>query len=393
MAKPKIGFVVQRCGREVNGGAEALCLAVAGLMKDLWEVEVITTCALHYMTWDNDYPAGLSDVEVVPVRRFSVDRPRDVTRFNRLSDRVRSSMPDVNPAECENWMRAQGPMSTSLFNYLEQTNAGYDAYFFFTYLYATSYFGLQFVHDKAILVPTAHDEWPIHLPIWDQWFGLPRMFVFNTPEEEQFLRTRFPSKKLEGKVIGVGVNVPASCSAVRFRKRYRLEGEYILYLGRIDESKGCGQLFDYFLRYKNNVRDNLKLVLIGRAVMDIPSHPSIIALGFLDHQTKYDALAGCSFLINPSPYESLSMVLLEAWSLNKPVLVSAKSDVLVGQCKRSNGGLWYGNYEEFEACVNYLMANEGHVAYSASRFVVENYTWDAIRMKYSQLLDQFCRQR
>ena len=59
-----------------------------------------------------------------------------------------------------------------------------------------------------------------------------------------------------------------------------------------------------------------------------------------------------SVLVMPSYYESLSMVALEAWALGKPVLANARCDVLLGQCLRSNAGLYYENAAEFAAALD-----------------------------------------
>src|SRR5947209_4773232 len=81
----RVAFVVQRSGSEVNGGAETLCLQIAQRMAEHWSTEVLTTCALDYMTWDNFYPEGVEQLGSTRVRRFPVDQPRDVDAFNKLS--------------------------------------------------------------------------------------------------------------------------------------------------------------------------------------------------------------------------------------------------------------------------------------------------------------------
>ena len=114
-----------------------------------------------------------------------------------------------------------------------------------------------------------------------------------------------------------------------------------MYVGRIDANKGCQELFDFFLRYLGASERDLELVLIGTAAMPIPAHPRIRHLGFVDDRDKFDVLAAAEMLVMPSYYESLSMVALEAWALGRPVLANARCDVLLGQCLRSNAGLYY----------------------------------------------------
>jgi glycosyltransferase involved in cell wall biosynthesis len=384
--KPKIAFVVQRCGKEVNGGAETHCLLMAQKMLEYWDVEILTTCALDYLTWENHYQAGPETIGRVIVKRFKVDYPRDLFLFNEYSKKLFSKLDSVTHEESEKWMYLQGPLSSGLLDYIDKNREHYDYFIFFTYLYATTYFGLPLVQKKALLVPTAHDERPIYLPLFKRLFDKPRAYLYNTNEEKRFLENKFGIQYIKNDVVGVGVVMPTSISEERFRSKYKITGPYMVYIGRINENKGCQELFDYFLEYKNEMNNSLKLLLIGRSSMAIPRNKDIIALGFVDEDTKYDALKGCELLVNPSSLESLSMVLLEAWSLNKPTLVSEKCAVMVSQSKRSNSGLWYADYYEFKECVNYILKNK-YVNKNAYKFVEENYSWGLIQQKYLKILE------
>ena len=149
----RVAFVVQRCGLEVNGGAELLCRMVAERLARHLKVEVLTTCALDYMTWENHYPPGEERMGELRIRRFPVERLRDVDSFNRLSESVRARKGKLSVADEEAWMREQGPWSPDLLEYLKANREEYGAFIFVTYLYATTYFGLPLVRDKALLVP------------------------------------------------------------------------------------------------------------------------------------------------------------------------------------------------------------------------------------------------
>ena len=379
----RVAFVVQRCGVEVNGGAEALCLAIAQRMARYWNVEILTTRAVDYVTWRDEFPAGIEIVGEVKIRRFSVAEPRDITQFNRCSDAlIAHSAPSL--PEQQQWMRAQGPWSPALFGFIGDNAAQYDAFIFFGYLYAQTYFGLPVVRNKAVLVPLAHDEWMIHLSLWTPFFDLPAGFVFNSEEELKFLRARFPTARLDGPILGVAIERPSGIDPARFRAAHGIEGPYLLYVGRIDPSKGCDTLFDYFLKHVEETGDPRKLVLLGRPAMGVPTHHQILSLGFVSEQMKWDALAGCDLLVMPSPYESLSMVLLEAWAVGKPVLVNGDCAVLKAQCRRSNGGVWYQGYDEFTAALSVL--GRGIVSNALGRqgfsFVKATYQWPSIEAGY-----------
>ena len=148
-------------------------------------------------------------------------------------------------------------------------------------------------------------------------------------------------------MVGVGSALPAALDPQGFRQRSGLAGAFMIYVGRIDENKGCRQLFDFFRRYRAETGSRLQLALIGKAVLEIPSDAGIVHLGFLSDEEKWNALAASELLVMPSRLESLSMVTLEAWWAERPVLVNGKCEVLRGQSRRANAGLYYTSYDEF----------------------------------------------
>ena len=383
----KVAFVVQRYGKEVNGGAELHCRWIAERMSKYWGVEVLTTCAIDYNTWKDEYKPGKDIVNGITVKRFSVDSERD-KNFNRFSESVLSN--NFNKKVELKWMKMQGPYSTTLFNYLEEKKDYYDYFIFFTYLYATTFFGLPIVKDKALLVPTAHDEPPIYLKIFDELFRMPRCLIYNSQQEMRFLRSRF---KYDGKgeVIGVGINCPDHIDGNRFRRKYNIKNDFLLYIGRIDSGKGCEELFDFFLKFKKNNKTKTKLVLLGKALINIPKSRDIIHPGFVSEQDKFDALDASRLLIISSFYESLSMVTLEAFFTKTPVLANGRCLVLKDLCQKSDGGLYYTNYAEFSECFTFILCNNKiakKMGEQGESFVKRNYNWGIIEKKYLNLINQ-----
>ncbi len=340
------------------------------------------------MTWSNAYPEGHAYEEGVHIQRFPVDRPRDVLQFNRLSERIRFEAERSSISLQEEWMRAQGPVSGELARYVAAHRFRYDAFFFFGYLYATTYVILPLVEEKAFLVPFAHDEWPLRMSIWDEFFKRPQCIIFNTPEEHDFVRARFSRSDLDGPIAGAGVQPPQYADAESFRSRFEIAAPFVLYLGRIDASKGCDVLIEDFARYRSAHEAPAKLVLIGELHLSLKKHENVIVLGPVDEQTKWDALAACELLAMPSAYESLSLAVLEAWSVGKAVLVNAHAAALVGQCKRSGGGLWYSNYEEFEAALT-VMDEEVRkkLGRQGMDFINDSCRWETVEGAYRRLLN------
>lgn len=385
----KIAFVVQRYGLEVNGGAELHCRQFAERMAKYYEVDAITTKAIDYVTWQDEYTADEEVINGVKVKRFSVTEPRDIDAFNALSQTVLQLQ--SSKKEEEEWMRRQGPYSEELLAYLTAHKNDYDVFIFFTYLYATTYFGLPLVKEKAMIIPTAHDELPIYLGIFRDFFKMPAGIFYNTELEKRFVEKKFHNEKVLNNdgLGGVGVELPAEIKPERFTAKYGMD-DFILYIGRIDEHKGCKELFQYFTEYKKRNQGTVKLVLIGKEVIDVPESDDIVSLGFVEDEDKFDALAACRLLVLPSQFESLSMVVLEAMSVKKPVLVHANCEVVKSHCTKSNGGLYYQNYFEFEGCLNWLLSDKAlceGMGENGSEYVAENYCWESIEKRLRNMID------
>jgi glycosyltransferase involved in cell wall biosynthesis len=382
----KIAFVVQRYGLDVIGGAELICRQIATHLSRYHTIEVITTCAKDYVTWNNEYPEGPEQVNGVTVRRFRNDYPRDLERFGKLCEML--SMSHRREDELE-WMKTQGPYSTGMLEFLEQNKRSYEIFVFFTYLYCTTYFGLPIVRDRSILVPTAHDEPWIHMPLFDEMFHLPNGFMYLTEEEQRFVNQRFRNQHIPSEVVGVGIDEVKDPNPIRFRQKYGIGEPFIIYRGRIDTFKGCPELVKYFQRYKKRTASDLRLVMDGPLIMEVSADWNIVCPGPLNQTDTFDALCASDLTVMPSELESLSLATLEGWKLGKPALVNGHSTVLRGHCIRSGGGLYYRNYDEFAECLD-LLTSDPHLARrlgeNGRKYVAEHYSWDVVEKKYLSFL-------
>jgi glycosyltransferase involved in cell wall biosynthesis len=385
----RLAVVVQRYGADINGGAELHARYIAERLARHAEVEVVTTCARDYVTWKNELPPGVEQVNGIAVRRFPVAHERTPYDFGRRSVRVFERTHSV--ADELAWLESEGPASPEMLRYVEQQAAALDFVILFSYRYYHAWHLARRIPDKAIVVPTAERDATIGLSIFGPVFRGVRALMYNSPEERAMIHAATANTAVPGVVVGVGSDVPDRTEAERFRRKFKIRRPFAIYIGRIDENKGCGELFSHFQRYAAAFPHGLDLVLIGSAILDVPKHPRIHHLGFLDDRDKFDGLAAADLLIMPSYYESLSMVALEAWALGRPVLANGKCDVLKGQCIRSNAGLYYQSYEEFVEALYSLESNgplNARLGRNGREFFRQHYAWPVIERKY---LDMFAQ--
>ena len=383
----RLCFVIQRYGLEVAGGSELHCRWLATRLARHHQVEVATTCALDYIEWKNHYPPGVSQVDGIAVTRYPVARPRSQARFSQIQDlvfRAEHSLDDERE-----WVEENGPQSPELVKSL-RSRRRVDFFIFYSYRYYQTFFGLPTVADRAVLVPTAEEDPAIGLPIFADLFRAPRGIIYLTPEERSLVQGVSGNTSVPEVVVGSGINLAEGWEKVDARTRFDLPERYLLYVGRIDRNKGADRLFTYYRRLADEWPDLPPLLLVGTTVLEIPNHPKIRHLGYLSEQEKFALLSRCEALIMPSAFESLSVIVLEAWAMGRPVLVNAACKVLEGQCVRSRGGLFYRGYSEFGEALRRLAESPDlrfRLGASGQAYVRREYDWDLVESRTNAFLE------
>jgi glycosyltransferase involved in cell wall biosynthesis len=388
----KLAVVVQRYGADINGGAELHARYIAERLARHATVEVLTTCARDYVTWKNELPAGASTVNGLTVRRFPVGRPRNPIEFGRLSKAVFHRPHSI--ADELRWLESEGPASASLIRHVRAVSNEFDYFVFFSYRYYHAWHGARAVPGKAVIVPTAERDSAIGLGIFPPVFRGARAVMYNSFEERALIH-HVSEREGPGVVVGIGSEIPERTQPWRFRRKFGVKRPFAIYIGRIDENKGCPELFSHFERYSVMYPNGLDLVLVGSSVLPVPKHPRIRHLGYLSDEDKFDALAAADVLIMPSKFESLSMVALEAWAIGRPVLANGHCDVLRGQVIRSNAGLYYETFEEFAEAL-YLLEATGPLGatfgQNGREFYRRHYSWPVIERKYLEMFERLKRE-
>ncbi len=385
----KIAIVVQRCHKDVVGGSESEAWHYANLLKEYFEVHILTTAAIDTDKWDNILSEGDESKDGICIKRFKVTQGRAdywIEIYGRLVNEFKNlklNKPDLKASERlirwpaalqEEFIYKQGPYSSGLMDFLTKEGSSYKAVIFFTYLYPTTYFGIYNTPgNKIIFVPTLHNEAPAYLSAYKYMAKRARSILWNTRAESQFGISLWG--ELPKSIVGVNVNTKEFAPA-------DLDFPYLLYCGRIDVNKGCFQLVDYFLKYKKDHQSGLRLVFTGSDGIGLPDSPGILFKGFVSEVEKLQLMSGADIFVMPSPNESLSIVTLEAMAQRTPVLASSGSKVIVDHIKNSRGGIIYNDYDSFKDSINSMLKDKSKrisMGVNGRRYVVSNYGFRKIQ--------------
>ena len=383
----KIGFITPWYGESIGGGAEA---ELRGLVHHLQEagidLEVLTTCVKSFTSdWNENYhPEGYTLEANIPVRRFRV-RIRDVGAFDRVNQKL--LMGEHLCAEEEETFCREMVNSPELIKYIREHGEEYSLFVCIPYMFGPVYYGAQVYPEKTIMIPCFHDESYAHFSCFRNVFSKVRGMAFNSEPERKLAEELYGVQGDNFVTFGLGMDTEWSGDAERFRRKYGIDEPFILYAGRKDAGKRVDTLIGYFDEFRKREDSDLKLVLIGGGSMRLPDQENILDLGFVDPQDKYDAYAAATFFCNPSEMESFSIVIMESWLAGRPVLVNGLCPVTKDFVQRTNGGLYYTNYAEFDLCVRYLLSHPREMeimAQNGRNFVLENFTWKEIVRKYQE---------
>lgn len=402
----RAAVIVQRWYPGVTGGSEQLAFAYTQYLKEVCDVDLITTTAKDALTWQNELDPGESEAEGVRVLRFPVVRERDAHwhELHRLllqAHHVQQSEPvpesynyftDTRPpfpwtaALQEEWIRRQGPHSPELVAQLQARAREYDALIFVTYLYAPTYFGSRdLVHPNMLLVPTLHDEVPAHFPVFREMSRRFRACLWNTETERDVGARLWNNATAEQHLVSMGLHTePATPDRIAdARKRYANDEPYLLYSGRIDTGKGCDHMLDFFLQWRAQNNTSHRLILTG-ALHDLalPSGDAVRYAGFVPEADKFALMAGADAFLMPSRNESLSIVTLEAMAQNTPFLAHGDSPVLMEHLRRAGGGgAAFLDAPTFSARLNEIIGAPEEYRGKGRQYVLDHFAHASVRQR------------
>lgn len=394
---PRLAFVTPWFAEGIPGGAEAECRGLVFQMKNAGcDVEVLTTRIKEFRSdWNLNYwPPCTEMIKGVPVTRFDADL-RDEAAFAAVNAKLMEGG-RVSGEEEKTYL--DGIVnSDGLCAYIRDNYGRYDLFVFIPYMFGTTYRGVQECLEKAVVIPCLHDEAYIHMDGYKNVFNRVAGMVFHSHPEQELANGVYDLSGVEQEVLGGIVETEFSFSPGRFRRKYGINGPFILYAGRKDAGKGVDELLGYFKSYKRRHKDSaLKLVLIGGGETEIPKGVSgdVLDLGFVSRQDKYDACSAAVCLCNMSRMESFSLVIMESWLCGRPVIVNAACAVTADFAERFGGGFSVSSYAEFEESLNFYLENPEEAGRMGERGCGEvraRYSREAVTEKYLDFFGRIIR--
>lgn len=378
-----------RFGDDLVGGAEMLVRETAdGLAARGWTVDVLTGCARDHFREPHHYAPGVTERPgAARLLRFpSVVSSHRADRVlgNRALAAGRALTVDEQFRWCNDDVRVPG-----LFDHLLAHGHEYRAVVFAPYLYWTTVAGAQVVPDRSVLIPCLHDEPTAALDVVARPFRSVRDVWFCTEPEADLARRLHPDLAPHV-VLGTGVAEPGVADAARFRSRFGLHGPFVLYAGRREPGKGFDALVDDFVVAVEQVAEPVRLVLVGPGPVRLPERARrhVVDLGQVDAATRDDAMAAATAVVQPSPYESFSRTMMEAWLAGRFVIANRACAVSAWHCARAGAGATYGDATELALAVRRALAPDAAADGVRGRaYVQREYTWPVVLDRIEARLD------
>jgi glycosyltransferase involved in cell wall biosynthesis len=184
-----------------------------------------------------------------------------------------------------------------------------------------------------------------------------------------------------------------------FRQQFKLPNKpFILFIGRLNLIKGPDLLLDAYIKAKDYLKDHI-LVFAGpdeglqeglqQKTVELGLESHVKFTGYLNQAQKSRAYYESAFVVIPSRHEAMSIVVLEAGILKKPVLLSdqcglnnlGENNVAIVK-PATEGGICDGLIE-----MRKKIENEPNYGTGLYQYINDNYTWEIITNKFTSLYE------
>ena len=408
-SRRRVAVVVQRFGDGLLGGAEWHARALIAALAEHHEVTVLTSCAADARTWSMHFEPGEQQVDNVCIRRFAHPvrnaggRAR-VPRRHKLRFLLRRAVdwlglqavarPTGNDRlDGIEYLQRQGPHCRGLVDELVASKTRYDVVVFVTALYFPTAIGLPAWGRRSILIPTLHDEKAMYLPWFHRVFAAAGLTLFNTNSERDLAHRLYPCSAGDGSVVGAGVLVrsPTLDQIVASRGRFGLPARYLIYVGRIEKGKGCGDLLAAWSSIARQAPDAV-MVFVGQGDLRIGMLPQVRCTGFVNDRDRDALVAGAAALLMPSRFESLSLVLLEAFALGVPAVVNDDCPALSDHVRASGAGDTCSTSVQWQQAMLHSLERTSEerqrLGARGRQYVDARYSWDKVCASWFDAVDR-----
>jgi glycosyltransferase involved in cell wall biosynthesis len=411
----RITFVVPRYGDGIVGGGETFARSIVEqLVTRGHQLEVLTTTCLSYKSWRDELPPGEEIIGGARVRRFPSSVPRLIPLDEVLKGattwmrkgaeglaRLRGYDGWSAPRKAlqsvldRAWIYAQGPIVPGVLDALRQDRS--DAIFFCGYLYYPTIFGLPLVADRSALIPLSHEEVMMYAPIVRETFRRPKALLLNVPEEAERIRAIASPSCPPQAVVALGMDPPPPPAPYR----RPTDKPFILVLGRAGKTKPLAAVWRA-LKERDGLgtielddgrrvpASELTLVTAGEVADHFEGLADVIQLGRVDDATRWGLVRDCLAMVTPSLFESLSLVMLEAWQVRRMVVVNRLCDATDGHVQRCRGGASI-DFEAAAVGAEQLLsavrsrAERDACAARGEAYVAKQYGWDSVVDAYETI--------
>jgi glycosyltransferase involved in cell wall biosynthesis len=404
-----LAVVLPRYAKSLGGGAETLISNLVFALKDFsrtgefsefldpeLNVEIWTTCALDHRTWENHFPAGVTEEDGFTVRRFPVDK-RNLEIFIKAEHQMRDGLP-LSVDQQLDWLK-ESVNSSELYQHIAEHGEHFQSILFGPYLFATSFWGALIHPDRSLLLPCLHNEHYAYQQIFHFLFNRVKGLVFNASPEADLASELYGSCDEKSEVVGLGFDVPERTVSEKtwkelINKNPFLAEPYLLYSGRKEQGKNLDLLIDYYEKYRREFPENkINFVMIGSGEVNfLETLPDGVRdLGFVTEEEKLALMSHSLFLCQPSINESFSIVIMEAWLEKVAVVVHGNCAVTRHHVTQSGGGLYFSNLADFYGVVNKLLSEKGlgsKLGQAGYDYVCREYNWPEVIKRFCLLLQK-----
>src|SRR2546423_3084893 len=374
------------------GGAEALARSTAREFDRRGIPTIIlTTCAQSPFDnwWQDHHAPGHSTVDGVDVRRFKTNKVS--APYRAVIEKMQTGI-ELSTADKQAFFD-YSINSSDLISSLEQfMNNDYEI-LALPYFYGLTHSAVRTYPKRISLIPCFHDEQQFYWPSSGDLLANAKHIFYNSPEEKEMTIRQYGRaigrKIVEGTVAGVAVEIAGPEHRDFGSDGFpSLPNDYFVYVGRKEQGKNVPLLCQWFGAHAESTGNTCKLVFIGGGESNlVPRAEHFLELGFVSETTKQEVIRRSRGIINLSENESFSIVLMEAWLMGVPAVVSARCAVMRGHVRRCNGGLYVDNINEFSAALGYLTDNPAvaeRFAQNGKNYVLRNFSFHNVLARYLQ---------